>query len=110
MAMCLPPRAVKYLKNTLGEGQRPALRYMINRTRSDMGGRLTETGRIFGDMGQVMCAESAPLKSDLGRTLRARVCADCRDCKHCSVTDAAADELMRTAVANGHAGLSALPP
>lgn len=110
LAMCLPPCAVKYLKNTLGEGQRPALRYMINRTRSDMGGRLTETGRIFGDMGQVMCAESAPLKSDLGRTLRARVCADCRDCKHCSVTDAAADELMRTAVANGHAGISALPP
>lgn len=108
--LLVPSKAVGFLKSAFGEGKRPALRYMINRNRSDVGGRLRETGRIFGDMGDVMRSELAPVKTGLGSVLRARVCAQCRDARACRVTDACADALTETAVRNGRAGVSSLPP
>lgn len=109
LPLVLPPRWVRKIKCLLGEGRRPALRYMINRERSDVGCKLAETGRIFGDMAGVMNCDCSTEPTNLGKTLRARVCADCRERGVCAVSDATCDELMRAAVQNGHVGVSSLP-
>ena len=107
--VCIPTKILKKVAAAVSGGRKPALRYLINRTRYELASELDDTAAIFSDMGGVI-SENEPVKpSRPGAALRCRVCDNCENRKNCRITDEAAEKFMRDVIASGRAAVGDLP-
>lgn len=105
----VPVKSLRILSAAVTGGRKPALRYLINRTRYTLAAELDDTAVIFSEMGGVI-SETEPVRpARPGAALRCAVCDGCEGRKTCKVSDEAAETFMRDVLRAGRASVGDLP-